>query len=79
MPDLGRRSSVRACKPILAGFVLGAILSLQGVHAARSDSVQAARYHEDALARLARNDVPGAIIQARNAVQQDKKIGRAHV
>jgi tetratricopeptide (TPR) repeat protein len=79
MPDLGRCSSFRACKPILAGFVLGAMLSLQGVHAARSDSVQAARYHEDALARLARNDVPGAIIQARNAVQQDKSLLAAHV
>ena len=79
MPAFGRASSSRSCRPLLAGLVLGAVLSFQGAHAARGDSSQAARYHEDAVARLARNDLPGAIIQARNAVQKDSSLLAAHL
>ena len=79
MPAFGRASSSRSCRPLLAGLVLGAVLSFQGAHAARGDSSQAARYHEDAVARLARNDLPGAIIQARNAVQKDSGLLAAHL
>lgn len=79
MPASGRTSSFRFSRQILAGFVLGAALTAGGAHAARSDGTQAARYHEDAVARLARNDVAGAIIQARNAVQKDSGLLAAHL
>lgn len=79
MPAFGRASSFRSPRRLIAGLVLGAVLAANGAHAARGDSVQAARYHEDAVARLARNDVPGAIIQARNAVQKDSGLLAAHL
>lgn len=40
---------------------------------------KAATYYEDALARYERNDVPGAIIQLKNAVQQDNRMVAAHL
>lgn len=79
MSQPGRRASLRACQPVLASLVLSALLSFQGALAAPGGAVQAARYHEDALARLARDDVSGAIVQARNAVQQDKGLLAAHL
>lgn len=79
MPASGRASPFRSPRRLIAGLVLGAVLAASGAHAARGDSVQAARYHEDAVARLARNDVAGAIIQARNAVQQDSGLLAAHL
>lgn len=54
--------------------------SLAGMPAAQAvDSVRAAQYYEDALARFKRNDVEGSIIQLKNALQQDNKLLAAHV
>lgn len=40
---------------------------------------QAARYYEDALSRFEKNDVGGAIVQLKNALQQDPKLLAAYV
>lgn len=40
---------------------------------------KASRYYEDALSRYERKDLPGAIIQLKNAIQADQKMLAAHV
>jgi len=40
---------------------------------------EASRYYEDALARFEKNDVKGAIVQLKNALQQDPKLLSAYV
>ncbi len=40
---------------------------------------KAARFYEDALGRFDKNDLPGAIIQLKNALQQDQKMLAAHL
>jgi putative PEP-CTERM system TPR-repeat lipoprotein len=46
--------------------------------AAAADS-KASRYYEDALTRYDRKDLPGAVIQLKNAIQADQKMLAAHV
>jgi putative PEP-CTERM system TPR-repeat lipoprotein len=46
-------------------------------HAQRAD--QASRHYEDALARFEKNDLGGAIVQLKNALQQDPKLLAAYV
>jgi cellulose synthase operon protein C len=46
---------------------------------ARADSVQASRYYEDALKRFERQDMDGAILQLKNALQQDARLLTVHV
>lgn len=79
MPDTGHSAFLPSCRHVLAGLMLAALLSAQGAEASRGDSAKAARFHADAVARLARNDLAGAIIQARNAVQQDQGLLAAHM
>jgi cellulose synthase operon protein C len=40
---------------------------------------KASRYYEDALTRYERKDLPGAVIQLKNAIQADQKMLAAHV
>lgn len=40
---------------------------------------KAARFYEDALGRYDKNDMPGTIIQLKNALQQDQKMLAAHL
>lgn len=40
---------------------------------------KASRYYEDALSRYERKDLPGAIIQLKNAIQADQKMLAAHL
>ena len=40
---------------------------------------KAASFYEDGLARFEKNDLPGAIIQLKNAVQQDNRMVAAHL
>ena len=40
---------------------------------------KAASYYEDALRRYEKDDVPGAVIQLKNAIQQDQKMLAAHL
>ncbi len=44
-----------------------------------ADSAAAARYYEDGLARFQREDLPGAVIQLKNALQQDRDMLAAHL
>ncbi|OWQ93035.1 hypothetical protein CDN99_00570 [Roseateles aquatilis] len=46
---------------------------------AHADSAKASRYYEDALKRFERRDVDGAIIQLKNALQQDARMLSVHV
>ncbi|MBR0568050.1 PEP-CTERM system TPR-repeat protein PrsT [Azoarcus sp. L1K30] len=46
------------------------------VHA---DTVAASRYYEDGLSRFGKQDVQGAIIQLKNALQQDRSMLAAHL
>ncbi len=55
-----------------------ALLAL-GASAAQADSAKAARFYEDALKRFERHDVDGAVIQLKNALQQDARMLSAHV
>ena len=58
-------------------------LALAGLGAlpapARADSVKASQYYEDALKRFERQDVDGAILQLKNALQQDARLLSVHV
>jgi len=40
---------------------------------------KASQYYEDALVRYERNDLPGAIVQLKNAIQVDQKMLAAHM
>lgn len=57
------------------------VLSASGIvaHAAQSDPVAASRYYEDGLARYEKQDLPGAVIQLKNALQQDRNMLAAHL
>ncbi|MGH8682539.1 MAG: XrtA/PEP-CTERM system TPR-repeat protein PrsT [Burkholderiales bacterium] len=65
-------------RPPLASLALALALALAGpALAQRSD--KASQAYEDAAARFERNDVPGAIIQLKNALQQDARMLAAQV
>lgn len=64
--------------PLVRAF--GAILlSLYLVSAGGAIPGNAARFYEDALGRFEKNDMPGAVIQLKNALQQDQKMLAAHL
>lgn len=72
-----RRSPLRLA-PFLLAFALAA------AHAA--DVGKASKYYEDALARFEKNDTDGAVLQLKNALQQDPRmlagyilLGKAHL
>ncbi|MDO9460149.1 MAG: hypothetical protein Q7N95_08560, partial [Alphaproteobacteria bacterium] len=54
-------------------------LSLAGAPALAAMDAKAARMYEDALTRFHKNDVAGAIIQLKNALQIDKTMLPVHV
>lgn len=62
-----RRPSLR---PAFTGLLLALALLPQGQ--AQSGNEKAARFYEDALQRYERKDIPGTIIQLKNALQIDK-------
>lgn len=49
------------------------------IGSAHADPAAASRYYEDGLARYRQQDVPGAIIQLKNALQQDRNMLAAHL
>lgn len=65
---LRRYLRILACLPLLAGGI-----------PAHADAAKAGRFYEDALVRFQGNDVPGAIIQLKNALQQDRDMLAAHL
>lgn len=67
-------------KRLCALLLLSLWLALAGTPALGADNqVEAARYYEDALSRYEKKDVPGAIIQLKNALQRDSRMLSAHV
>ena len=62
--------SLRACA-LLLGLLFAPL--------AQATPEKAASFYEDGLARFERNDVSGAIIQLKNAVQQDNRMVAAHL
>lgn len=46
---------------------------------AHADAVAASRYYEDGLARFEKRDTVGAVIQLKNALQQDRNMLAAHL
>lgn len=64
---------------LLVKFLLTAgIAAVVSIPASAADS-KASRYYEDALVRYERKDLPGAIVQLKNAIQADQKMLAAHV
>ncbi len=61
------------------GLALSLSLLLLATPALAGDSAKAAQYFEDALGRYDREDNAGAIIQLKNALQQDSRLLQAHV
>ena len=66
---------------MLKFFLMAGLLVGLGVSPlAQADrETQAARYYEDALARYGKNDIQGAIVQSKNALQQDPRMVTAHL
>jgi len=75
--DFPRRGARKSAAFLgLLGFFAMTLLAPPGV-AQQPD--RASRFYEDAQARFERNDVAGAIIQLKNALQQDPKLLAAYV
>lgn len=64
-------------KSSIRQFLLCATLILPA--SAHANSSEASRYFEDGLARYQKQDVPGAIIQLRNALKLDRNLLAAHL
>ena len=62
----------RRLNQILLILLLGALFQNPVLAADRAE--KASEYYEDALVRMERNDTKGAIIQLKNALQQDSKM-----
>ena len=58
-------------------FLIVALVCAIPALAAKED--KAARFYEDAVTRLEKNEAPGAIIQLKNALQQDPGMVSAHL
>lgn len=70
-----RSTNYRALIPgLLAALLIAATPAAQAL-----DATKAARYYEDALQRYEKRDIPGAIIQLKNALQADKTQLPVHV
>lgn len=65
-------------KPLLPLIAAVALASSASVVMA-ADSAKASKYYEDAVARFERRDIDGAILQLKNALQQDKSLLPVHV
>lgn len=70
---LGRLQGI--CRPLPLGILLAACLF--GSASATPD--KAAKFYEDALGRYEKSDMSGAVIQLKNALQQDQKMLAAHL
>lgn len=64
--------------PFVQSLALACFLSLASAAATAADPA-ASRYYEDALKRYEKNDLAGAIIQLKNALQADNRMLAAHV
>ncbi len=58
---------------------LALLCLLLAIGSAQATPEEAARYYEDALARFDRGDTSGAVVQLKNALQQDNRMLAAHL
>lgn len=58
---------------LLLAFILGA------ANHAEATPEKAAKFYEDALQKFEKNDLAGAVIQIKNAIQQDNRMLQAHL
>lgn len=72
-------------RPLVRNLVVALVLA-QPLLSAHADSAAASRYYEDGLKRFEQDDVAGAIVQLKNALQQDRNmlaaqllLGRAYL
>ncbi len=68
----------RAHRPLARSFAMG-LASLLLCMPALADPALASRYYEDGLKRFEQQDVTGAIIQLKNALQEDRSMLAAHL
>ncbi|MFX1678234.1 PEP-CTERM system TPR-repeat protein PrsT [Mitsuaria sp. CC2] len=73
-----RRPAAVALSVATAVAAMTALLAM-APSPAFADSVKASRYYEDALKRFEQRDIDGAIIQLKNALQQDARMLTVHV
>jgi len=83
LPASSSTSSTPASTPSLAPrllrpLVLGLLL-LSGSPWSLAAADKASTYYEDGLRRFERGDLPGAIIQLKNSIQEDQKMLAAHL
>lgn len=64
---------------LIAAALAFALAFGPSVGTAASGSATASRFYEDALQRFDKRDLPGAVIQLKNALQADKNLLPAHV
>ncbi|MBS0346800.1 MAG: PEP-CTERM system TPR-repeat protein PrsT [Proteobacteria bacterium] len=80
MSSLTLRSALTALRaPALVLLMCCGPASSAAFAAVQGANGQAARYYQDASGRFARKDFAGAIIQARNAIQQEPRLLAAHL
>ncbi len=65
--------------PALLSGLLATLLLAAASAAQAQDAAKASRFYEDALQRYEKRDIPGAIIQLKNALQADKSQLSVHV
>ena len=63
----------RALRPLVRSFVIGLAGLISSV-AAQADPAAASRYYENGLQRFEQQDLAGAIIQLKNALQEDRSM-----
>ncbi len=68
-------SGVRFAMRSTAAFVIGMAISASSL----ATPEKASSYYEDALKRYEKNEMPAAVIQLKNALQQDSKMLAAHL
>lgn len=65
--------------PVSLPGLLAALLIATATGAHAQDAAKASRFYEDALQRYEKRDIPGAIVQLKNALQADKTQLPVHV
>ncbi|MDB5923693.1 MAG: repeat:Tetratricopeptide 4, partial [Betaproteobacteria bacterium] len=70
----GKISTNKCVQTVVSGLLVAYLTS-----AAAATPQKAASFYEDALRRFERQDTSGAVIQLKNALQQDRRMLPAHL
>ncbi len=71
--------TARNLSPLQRFRALALLIGVMFAPLAQATPEKAASFYEDGLARFEKNDLPGAIIQLKNAVQEDSRMVAAHL